>query len=55
MKIQFNYNIIPRAGKHLFGSASNILPLISSLCLTHKVPLPLELINECSAVWYIFY
>lgn len=55
IKMQFNFNVIPRAGKNLFGNTSDICPLISSLNLSHKVLLPSELINECSAVWYLFY
>lgn len=55
IKMQFNWNAIPRAGKNLFGNTSDICPLTSSLNLTHKIFLPSELINECSAVWYLFY
>lgn len=50
IKMQFNYNVVPRAGKNLFGNTSDICPLISSLNLIHKVLLPSKLINKRSAV-----
>lgn len=37
IKIWFNCHIIPKADKQSFGNISNILPLILSLYLSHKV------------------
>lgn len=55
IKMQFCYDVIPRAGKNLFGNISDISLLISSFNLAHNVLLPSEFMNKCSAVWYLFY